>query len=479
MTDESAASDAAALAGILTSRLAAAQERIRSLEAALAQARTTLEHQAQTDALTGAISRPALVKRLTDAMAGGTGTGTLPTVLAIGLGGRAKSNVQLGRSAGDVVLVEVAERLMALAGSEANVVRLGEEDFALLVPGHDPEQALRMGVKAVETLGRRIVVGEHVIWLEPRVGVRFGHGDLGPEEQIRDAMLAASHAGGKAGNRIQVFAPAMLERASQRVQMIADLHRAMAENELELHYQPVVELRTGRMVGAEALVRWRHPYWGRMQPADFLPAAEEGGLMVALGQWVLGHAVEQLAQWSRHLPANPRFKVHVNLSPGELGRLQLVGEVKDLLARHNVAPKRLALEITENAIVSDSGPTAKILAGLRKLGVGLEIDDFGTGYSSISYLRNLPVDTAKIDRSLVTGMEDDPRQQDFVAAILMLIKAAQLSVVAEGIETAAQAERLNAMGCELGQGYFFSKPVPADKLAKLLRRGGSLAGTAQ
>ncbi|WP_427017680.1 putative bifunctional diguanylate cyclase/phosphodiesterase [Pseudarthrobacter sp. P1] len=460
-------------ANVPVADLAAALGRISLLETELAQAQSLLQHQACTDAVTGATNRAGMVALLEKTITNGGDGRALPTMLAVGLG--AFSNAKLGRAGGKAVLQEAARRLQALAGSCGTVARMGNEEFAVLLPGGDYEGSLRLAVQLVTALSGRMVLGEHTLWLEPCVGIRFGATGLSAEEQIRDAVLAANHAEAHEQDHIQVFVPAMLERATQRVQMIADLHEAISADELELHYQPVVDLSSGRMVGAEALVRWQHPQWGQMQSAVFLPAAEEGGLMVALGHWVLATAVRQLGEWSPLLAALPAFRVHVNLSPGELERPQIVGEIRKLLAKHQVPAGRLALELTESAIVSDFERTAKVLLGLRKLGVGLEIDDFGTGYSSISYLRSLPVDTAKIDRSLVTGVDTDPRQQEFVAAILMLIKAARLDVVAEGIETAGQALALANMGAGLGQGYHFSKPVPVDRLTAMLEAGTTFA----
>jgi diguanylate cyclase len=455
----------------LATQLDAAKQRVTDLENALAAALGRATPANDGDAAPGAVSRAALVSHLRRTSGARTESGSLPTLLVVSLGRFPFKNESLEHAVADEVYMEVTSRLEGLAGGSNVVARVSEHEFAIVVGGADADAALRLAVGAIDMLATRIAVGEYTLWLEASVGIRFGSRGQSAEDHIRDAALAAAHAGEKSHDRIQVFVPAMLEMASQQVQMIADLHTALANDELDLYYQPVVDLGSGRILGVEALVRWNHPRWGHIQPAAFLPAAEQGGLMVPLGKWVLGRAVWQLQQWAGETDLDHDFKVHVNLSPGEIQRWQLVAELRGLLRRHDVPANRIALEITESAVLSDSDHTAKILLGLRKLGVGLEIDDFGTGYSSISYLRNLPVDTAKVDRSLVSGLANDPRQLEFVAAILMLIKAARLQVVAEGIETPEQADLLYRLGCRKGQGFLYSKPVPAIRLSEMLTGG--------
>ncbi|WP_427016770.1 putative bifunctional diguanylate cyclase/phosphodiesterase [Pseudarthrobacter sp. P1] len=458
------------LAHRLESRKENAEQHYAQLQGELDRSRAEVDLLAGSDMLTGARNRQALIAAIAAATAVPDGRLPGPTLVVVGLSGLKLGNEKLGRAQGDAVLIAAADTLRELISENDVIARLSNSEFAILVDKRDPEAAFILAVRILERLHQSILVGTNRLWLEASIGIRLDEDALDPEDQIRDAMLAMNYAADRARGRIEVFVPAMVETASQRVQMIADLRQAIGHNGLELHYQPVVELETGAIVGAEALVRWDHPRWGRLQPGVFLPAAEEGGLLVALGQWVLGQAIVQLRQWEPDVELLSGFKLHVNLSPGELQRRELVPELRSLLREHNVSPARLALEITENAVVTASAESSRILDSLRKVGVGLEIDDFGTGYSSISYLRSLPVDTAKIDMSLIRDVAADPQQREFVAAILMLIKAAKLDVVAEGIETSEQAEMLRLLGCRLGQGYFFSRPVAADTMTGLLRQ---------
>ena len=242
---------------------------------------------------------------------------------------------------------------------------------------------------------------------------------------------------------------------------------AITEGQLTLRYQPVVQLATGRVVGAEALVRWRHPRRGLLPPADFISVAEDSGHIIELGHWVLQAAVAQLRSWQRHLPVSS-FQLHVNLSPVEVRWPGLARFVADTLAQHRIPPHQLALEISETGLMTGDVGGLEALMALQELGVGIEIDDFGTGYSSISYLRRLPIDTVKVDQSLIRDIATDARQATFVGAILRLIESVQLRAVVEGVESLPQLEQLLGLGCVYGQGHLFSEPIPADDMTRLL-----------
>lgn len=278
---------------------------------------------------------------------------------------------------------------------------------------------------------------------------------------MRDADIAMYQAKAKGRNTVQLFHPDMLEAVQERSRITAELRTAAASGQLALHYQPVVELASGKVAGVEALVRWHHPVHGTIMPDSFIGIAEETGLILELGRWVLREGIAQLGRWKQEAPHLTDFRLHINLSAAELLRSDLLDDVNETLARYDIEPFRLVLEITESVLMSRRTGEEQVLEKVRALGVGLQIDDFGTGYSSISYLQDLPADTVKVDHSLIKNLETDPRQEKFVSAILQLISAAELAAIVEGIETAGQADRLKAMGCHYGQGYYYGRPALA------------------
>ena len=285
------------------------------------------------------------------------------------------------------------------------------------------------------------------------------------------AMYAAKEAG---RSQNKVFEPVMLYARQLRRDMAAELRKGIGRNELFLDYQPVVDLASGRMTGVEALIRWQHPTRGLVMPDDFIPIAEETGIILELGRWVLRAALEAVAEWERQTPLPEDFKVRVNLSAMELQRLDLVDHVRQALAETGIAPSRLIIEITESAFVTGGDVEMYSLRSLNALGVWIEIDDFGTGYSSISYLRRLPVHTVKVDRSLIRDISADAGQRRFVEAVHGLIQAAGMEAVFEGIETADQAVDLLSLGCSSGQGYYFSRPLVAEQVTRILKEGTRL-----
>jgi Amt family ammonium transporter len=279
-------------------------------------------------------------------------------------------------------------------------------------------------------------------------------------------------ADGRAG--YAVFDPAMQAQLVARLALEQDLHQALARDQFVLHYQPIVDLRSGRVVKAEALVRWKHPTRGLVSPGVFVALAEETGLIRPLGRWVLEQACRQARAWQALLPAGRAPMVSVNLTAREFQDPELAAEVARLLRATDLPPELLELEITEGAVMEDAPTTLQTLLGLKRLGVQLAIDDFGTGYSSLAYLKRFPVDTLKIDRSFVSGPGADTDDLAIVEAILTVAHTLGLRVTAEGVETAAQVQRFAQLGCALAQGYHFSRPVAADELTNLLQRHAAL-----
>ncbi|GAA2127629.1 putative bifunctional diguanylate cyclase/phosphodiesterase [Arthrobacter humicola] len=446
-------------------------ERTALLEAAKAELRRVIN----TDELTGLASRSLLQEKVAEAVTG-AGRGPQPALILLDLDSFRLINDSLGHAAGDAVLREAALRLGAAAGARHLIARLSGDEFAVLVVDQEPDAVLEIASRLSESLKDRIVAGGVAVALTAGTGVRLGEPGLSSEELIRDANIAMHEAKKRGRDTLLVFSAAMHEAAKQRVHLVAELRTALATDELELEYQPIMDLRTGTIAGTEALIRWRHPDLGLLAPDTFLDAADEAGLTVEIGHWVLRNAIAQTGRWKSDpgLPAD--FSTHINLSPADLHHVDLAPYVEDLLVRHGVEPRHISIEITETAIMRGGPEVAATMQSLNDLGVRIEIDDFGTGYSSISYLRTLPASQAKIDKSLLDGLTTDRQQETFVAAILQLIHSAGLGAVAEGIEDREQADRLRHLDCEFGQGYFFSRPLPvADMTDLLAHRDGAAA----
>ncbi|WP_427129581.1 putative bifunctional diguanylate cyclase/phosphodiesterase [Pseudarthrobacter sp. S9] len=448
-------------------------ERTALLEAAKAELRRVIN----TDELTGLASRSLLQEKVAEAVAAADG-GRQPALILLDLDSFRLINDSLGHAAGDAVLREAALRLGAAAGAGAGhvIARLSGDEFAVLVVDQEPDAVLQIASRLGESLKDRIVAGGVAVALTAGTGVRLGEPGLRSEELIRDANIAMHEAKKRGRDTLLVFSAAMHEAAKQQVHLVAELRTALATDELELEYQPIMDLSTGTIAGAEALIRWRHPDLGLLAPDTFLDAADEAGLTVEIGHWVLRNAIAQTGRW-KSVPGLPAdFSTHINLAPADLHHIDLAPYVEGLLARHGVEPCHISIEITETAIMRGGPEVAATMQSLNDLGVRIEIDDFGTGYSSISYLRTLPAAQAKIDKSLLDGLTTDRQQESFVAAILQLIHSAGLGAVAEGIEDREQADRLRQLNCEFGQGYFFSRPLSvADMTDLLARRDGAAA----
>ncbi|HEX2704906.1 MAG TPA: EAL domain-containing protein [Candidatus Lustribacter sp.] len=445
------------------------EQHVAERTASLEQAQAALRSQALTDALTGLANRTLLGDRIGQALARAQRGALPPTLLALDLDGFKLINDSLGHAGGDTVLVEVARRLETVARRTDTVARFGGDEFAILITDATSDAALRIAERALDVLRRPMRVGDQLTSAGASIGVCFGSRGKTPDSLLRDADTAMYAAKTRGRNNVQVFKPEMHAAALARVQIADELHTALRTHELTVHFQPLVDLASARVVGAEALVRWNHPRRGLVRPVEFVPVAEETGLIVEIGQRVTVEAIRQLAKWQKELVLPESFRLHVNVSPVEFRRASFAPFVRETLQRYGVPAASLVLEITENGLMTDEGEIAQTLHDLRSGGVGLAIDDFGTGYSSISYLRRLPVDSVKIDRSLVEGVDTDPQQRNLVAAVVALIDAVNLTPIAEGVETAGQATSLQALGCVYGQGYHFSRPVSAGEMTGLLR----------
>ncbi|UVJ39688.1 bifunctional diguanylate cyclase/phosphodiesterase [Arthrobacter sp. CJ23] len=446
------------------------EQRVAARTAMLRRTQVELEQMAKTDALTGLANRTLLTERIQEAILSSADGGKGPAVLVLDLDSFKTINDILGHNAGDAALVEVAKRLRSAVRATDTVARLGGDEFAILITAATEEEILQIAHRASEYLQQSVSIGIETVWAMASIGVCIGTPGYPAEALLRDADIAMYQAKARGRNNVQLFHPDMLHAVQERSRITAELHTAVTGGELALLYQPVVELASGSVIGIEALLRWHHPVRGTIMPGSFIGIAEETGLIFELGRWVLHEGVAQMSRWRQTDPHLTDFRLHINLSAAELLRPDLLEDIRDTLARHGIDPRRLVLEITETVLMSRGTGEKQVLSRLRELGVGLQIDDFGTGYSSISYLRSLPADTVKVDQSLIKDMESDPRQQEFVSAILQLISAAGLNATVEGIETAEQAAQLEAMGCLYGQGYFYGYPVPAAQVPDQLRR---------
>ena len=466
------------LAAELSEVYADFEDRVETRTRELRDAHERMQHMAMTDSLTGVGNRTSLRQTLEAAVKARNDGEPGPAVLMIDLDGFKDINDSFGHHSGDLVLMEIAVRLVTAAGPEADVARLGGDEFAVLLPATTAQQSRTAAARVMEALKRRIQLDDLDVWPLASIGIHLAV----PGEDSSDILLRADTAmyaaKDDAQQRIKFFEPVMLYSRQLRRDLAGELRHAVPRGELELAYQPVVDLATGRMQGVEALARWNHPTRGLLMPDRFIPLAEDTGLIVGLGRWVLRVALEQLAEWRGLLPAEAKFQMRVNLAASELQSMDLVDHVRRALRETGMPASSLILEITESAFITGGEVETYSLKSLRALGVGLEIDDFGTGYSSISYLRRLPVDTVKVDRSLIADIDDDDGQLRFVDAVHNLIRAAGMEAVFEGIETAAQAEQLHKMGCCSGQGYYFSRPLPAAQVSGLLREGRTLPAAA-
>ena len=446
------------------------EERVESRTAMLREAQVELERMALTDPLTQLANRTALNAVLSHALAE-TSRGELPPALLIlDLDSFKGINDTLGHSAGDDVLRVIARRLQESVRETDTVARLGGDEFAIMLPKSNLVRARRVANRILTALSESLEVGDLRITCGTSIGLRIAEPGQSVDDLVMEADTAMYAAKAQPHSSIKVFEPALLYARRLQSVMVSEMREAIRQDQLTLHYQPVVDLATGRIEGVEALVRWNHPGRGLLMPDQFIPLAEETGMIVDLGHWVLRNAVRQLRQWQQDQQVDSTFNVRVNISTTELQNLELIEHVRDILGETGVDASNLIVELTESMAVNGGDVDQYSLNGLRRLGVQLEIDDFGTGYSSISYLRKLPVNVVKIDRSLISGLGTDEKQRDFVAAVLHLIHACGLKALAEGIETAEQAEVLREMGCGSGQGYYFGRPTPAADVVELINR---------
>jgi diguanylate cyclase (GGDEF)-like protein/PAS domain S-box-containing protein len=431
-----------------------------------------LERRASHDLLTALPNRYAFVERLGQALLRTRRRKSTSKVgvLFMDLDGFKNVNDSLGHGAGDALLVAVAERLKNRLRSEDVLARFGGDEFAVLLESVEgPSEVIRIARRISEALREPFSVSDYQVSVNTSIGIALGAAHTNdPEGMLREADTAMYRAKEQGPGRYEVFDPAMQIRAQERLELEAELRRAVEQEEFVLYYQPIVSLRDESMVGFEALLRWRHPHKGIQRPSAFLPLAEETDLIVAIDRWVLEEVCRQAQRWEEEYPSASLLTMNVNLSPKQLKGGGLARTIEETLKRVALKVHTLALDITEGFLLKASENEARTLDALKKMGIRLDLDDFGTGYSSLSYLRNFPVGGVKLDKSFVEGLTEDTTGLALVRKIIELCHTLGFEVVAEGIETPEQATLLKEMGCDLGQGYYFGRPLPSEEFAERL-----------
>lgn len=441
-------------------------------------AETQIEQLAFFDALTQLPNRRLLVDRLGHALAAIHRTGQFGALLFLDLDHFKDLNDRFGHDMGDRLLTQVADRLVSCVRARDTVARLGGDEFVIVLEdlSDEPEQAAdqtrKVGDKVRERLGQPFRLGNNVHYTTPSIGATLIEAtDSGVDELLKRADLAMYQAKDAGRNTLRFFDPQMQTALEQRTELEAHLREGVRCGQFVLHYQAQVDC-TGALIGAEALVRWEHPERGLLSPAIFIHLAEESGLILQLGEWVLQAACAQLATWAQQ-PANARRSLAVNISARQFRAPDFVAMVRATVLAHGIDPTLLELELTESLLLEDIEDMIIKMTALRRLGLRFSLDDFGTGYSSLAYLKRLPLDALKIDRSFVDDITDDANAAAIVRAILALAPQLGLSVIAEGVETETQRQFLASNGCRAFQGYLFGRPGPPEALSTIGATGGS------
>ena len=426
-----------------------------------------LAHQALHDSLTGLANRSLLSERVERGLLGARSSGAKLAILFIDLDEFKSVNDTLGHASGDELLREIASRLLNTARPGEIVARMGGDEFGLLLEDCGEPEAISAAERVHRALSAPVLVAGNEIAVSASVGIALG-GSLteSVSELLRNADIAMYSAKARGKGGYEVFRTEMRDALIRRVELLSDLRRALERQEFALHYQPLIELSTDRIVGFEALLRWQHPTRGPVAPLEFIPVAEDTGLIIPIGRWVLREAAMQLRRWVE--AGASELTMSVNVSGRQLLSQDLGATLADVLRHCGLPPARFTLELTESILLGGSDDTIARLEQLKQLGVRLAIDDFGTGFSSLSYLQRLPVDVIKVDKSFVDHIHETGRGDELVRMVISLGNALGLDVVAEGIESASQRARLREIGCRLGQGYLLSRPLAAEQASQLL-----------
>ncbi len=446
-----------------------------------------LEHNSFHDGLTGLPNRRLLLDRLQGCFVRAQRSSDYQyAILLVDVDDFKVFNDTMGATAGDQVIMEIGGRLAAclrhhdtvarpgnkLPSNDAVLSRLGGDEFTVLLEGiKDPSDALRVAQRLQAAVSAPFSVGGREVLASASIGIALSVADHNrAEDLLQCADIAVRRAKSLGGARCEVYDEGMHTRAVNRLKLEAELRTAIDRSQFQLCYQPIMNLRTRQVAGFEALIRWHHPERGVLPPGKFIEVAESVGLIVPLGKWVMQEACQQLQSWQARYPSVRLLNMTVNISAKQFAHPRLLDELRVTIRETGIEPSRLQLEMTETEAMTDPKRTADLLAQLKQLGVCISIGDFGTGSSSFPWLRRLPLDELKIDRSLVANMPTDRSSCDIVKLMVVLGRELNLKVVAEGIETAVHLDHLQKIGCELGQGYFFSKPLEAEQAEQLLKQ---------
>jgi diguanylate cyclase (GGDEF)-like protein len=448
------------VAASIATQLARVVERVRGQD--------KLAHQALHDPLTGLPNRALFHDRLAQAVADAARRGERLALTMLDLDGFKEVNDNLGHVAGDHLLVVVADRLRACLRATDTAARIGGDELAVVLPTTDQAEAEAVTSRILERIRHPVVIDGRELLPQASAGIALWNQGQELDSLLRNADAAMYSAKQEPSSSYQVYDQDLHARVLDRISLASDLRGALRREEFVVHYQPIVEAATGRIAGAEALIRWHHPQRGPVSPAQFIPIAEQTGAIVEIGHWVLETACQEAQRWHRDHPSKLPLYVSVNLSPRQLRDPGLTSDIQDVLVATGLPANSLTLEITETAVINDIDRTIDKLHELKGLAARLAIDDFGTGYSSLTYLRRLPIDVVKIDRSFVAGVAAASDEWALAQSIVRLIRALKLETVAEGVETGAQVAHLRALGCDRLQGYYFAKAEPAERFRELL-----------
>lgn len=458
---------------------------VRALHAH-ARSERRLVHQAYHDALTGLPNRTRLQAHLSDVLARQRAPDTSTALLLLDIDRFKLMNDSHGHSLGDEMLCAVAKRLTDTAGNADLVARIGGDEFVILLSSVSSEAVAHDAAERTRLcFSIPFQVRGAEISCSVSIGVAVTDGtdpDVDAETLLREADTAVYEAKAAGRDTVTVFDNSMRDRVAKRLALEGDLRHALDRSQLRLEYQPIVAIPGAEVQGFEALLRWTHPTMGEISPITFIPVAEDTGLIVPIGAWVLEQACRQLGEWRRELPHGHDLYVAVNLSARQLHDEDLVQQVRESLVATNLPGRALTLELTESVLMENPPAAVDLLGAIQQLGVQIAIDDFGTGYSSLSYLRQFPADHVKIDRSFVNGLDqEDGSEASLVAAIIAMARAMNITTIAEGVERASQAVRLQALGCRLAQGYHYSRPVRPEEIPNVCRglRGDGTDANAQ
>jgi diguanylate cyclase (GGDEF)-like protein len=453
-------------------RLLRAQERERAAQ------EERIRHQAYHDALTGLPNRASFTEHLDEAMRRAKRAGWPLALLFLDLDLFKRVNDSLGHDAGDRLLRVAAERIRRAVREADMLFRMGGDEFTVLLEDvRGPEEAAMVAGRVLEGIAEPLQLQHHEISVTASIGIAlYPRDDVVGERLVKSADTAMYRAKELGRNRYAFFAPEMNERVETQMQIEAALRRALKNEEFILHFQPRVSAATGRATGAEALLRWKHPEWGLVEPARFVPLLEETGLIVPVGAWVLAEACRRAKAWEA--AGLPPLRVSVNLSSRQFRSDALFEAVSEALRSSGLAPQLLEVELTESLLVENVDHAMGVMGKLKAIGTAISIDDFGTGYSSLGYLKRFPIDSLKIDKSFVRDIATSPKDAAIVKAISALARSLGMGLIAEGVEEPWQVEFLRARHCTEMQGYFFSRPLPAESLTEALSRAYPMPASA-